>query len=383
MSARALSLLAAVVAAASGLVAQPVATISWRAVVPGVEHAALQRTTDAGGQAIGPFAINALRLDLSQVRLDVVHAMDEAVGLETTSSIAERFGAIAAINGGYFRTTGTYRGDSTGTLQVDRTILSEPDRSRSAVGFVTSTATTRLVFGQIDWTAEITAAGQKRPLDGINRARGADDLVLFTPGFHRTTLTDDSGIEAVVRSGRVTDVHTAAGSTAIPPDGMVISARGKGREWVEATLRKGVAVSVAMRLHPTGGGSSNPWATAEDIVGAGPRLVASGRVEITTERESMLPTFATDRHPRTAIGVLGDGRALLLVVDGRQPSLSVGMSLEELAQLLLEFGAVDAINLDGGGSTTMVVDKTIVNHPSDPAGERPVSDAIVVRSRRR
>ena len=96
----------------------------------------------------------------------------------------------------------------------------------------------------------------------------------------------------------------------------------------------------------------------------------------------MLPSFATDRHPRTAIGVLADGRALLLVVDGRQPALSVGMSLEELAQLLVEFGAVDAINLDGGGSTTMVVDKAIVNRPSDATGERPVSDAIIVRSRR-
>ena len=372
----------AVLLAATFLNAQPIASIGWRSVAPGVEHATLQRTADAGGQPIGPFAINALRLDLAQVRLDVVHAMDEAVGLETTSSIAERLGAIAATNGGYFRTTGTYRGDSTGTLQIDRTILSEPDRSRSAVGFVTSTSTTRLVFGQIDWTAEITVAGQKRPIDGVNRARGADEVVLFTPGFHRTTLTDDSGIEVVARSGRVTDVRDAAGSTAIPPDGFVISGRGKGRDWVHSALRKGVAVSVTMRLHPTGGGSQNPWATAEDIVGAGPRLVASGRIEITTERESMLPTFATDRHPRTAIGVLADGRALLVVVDGRQPALSVGMSLEELAQLLIEFGAVDAINLDGGGSTTMVVAKTIANHPSDPTGERPVSDAIVVRPRR-
>jgi len=376
------AVLAALVAATSVLIAQPIASIEWRSVAPGVEHATLQRAADGGGQAAGPFAINALRLDLAQVRLDVVHAMDEAVGLETTSSIAERLGAIAAINGGYFRTTGTYRGDSTGTLQIDRTILSEPDRSRSAVGFVTSTSTTRLVFGQIDWTAEVTVTGQKRALDGINRARGADEVVLFTPGFHRTTLTDDSGIEVVVRSGRVTDVHDGAGSTAIPPDGFVVSARGKGRDWAQATLPKGVGVSVAMRLHPAGGGTQNPWGTAEDIVGAGPRLIASGRVEITTERESMLPTFATDRHPRTAIGVLADGRALLMVVDGRQPALSVGMSLDELAQLMLEFGAVDAINLDGGGSTTMVVAKTIVNRPSDPTGERPVSDAIVVRPRR-
>jgi phosphodiester glycosidase len=373
---------AGLLALVTQLGAQPVASIAWKQVAPGVEHASLQRTLDAAGQAVGPFAINLLRLDLAQVRLDVIHALDEAVGLETTSSMAERLGAIAAINGGYFRTTGTFRGDSTGTLQIDGTILSEPDRSRSAVGFLRSAGASRLVFGQVDWTAQMTVAGQQRTIDGLNRARGDDDVVLFTPGFHRTTLTDDSGVEVVVRSGVVADVRDHGGSSAIPLDGFVVSAKGSGREWALATFKRGIRVSFSMRLHPAEPGSRNPWATAEDIVGAGPRLISAGRIDITTERERMLPTFATDRHPRTAIGVLSDGRALLLVVDGRQPALSVGMSLEELAQLLVEFGAVDAINLDGGGSTTMVVERKIVNHPSDPTGERPVSDGIVVRPRR-
>lgn len=69
---------------------------------------------------------------------------------------------------------------------------------------------------------------------------------------------------------------------------------------------------------------------------------------------------------------------LLATVDGRQPVMSVGMSLPELAGLLLEFGVLDAINLDGGGSTAMVVNGKLVNNPSDPTGERPVSDAILI-----
>jgi hypothetical protein len=381
MAQRLLFVVLLLVAAAAAPQGQTIASLKWRQVAPGVEHAATQRTTDASGAAIGPFAINVLRLDLSKVRLDVVHALDEAVGLETTSSIAERLGALAAINGGYFRTTGTFRGDSTGTLQIDGTILSEPDRSRSAVGFVPGPSGSRLVFGQVDWKAEIVVAGAPRPLDGVNRARGDHDVVLFSPGFHRTTLTDDSGIEVIVRAGKVASVHDRTGSSIIPADGFVISAKGKGRDWAMAALRPDVQVSVTMQLHPAGSTQPNPWTAAEDIVGAGPRLVAGGRIEITTERERMLPTFATDRHPRTAIGVLADGRALLLVVDGRQPTLSVGMTLDELAHLMLEFGVVDAINLDGGGSTTMVVERTIVNKPSDPTGERPVSDVITVRPR--
>jgi exopolysaccharide biosynthesis protein len=99
------------------------------------------------------------------------------------------------------------------------------------------------------------------------------------------------------------------------------------------------------------------------------------------EAEGIAPRFVSDRHPRTAIARLKDGRVLLATVDGRQPGVSAGMSLPELADLILEFGAVEGINLDGGGSTTMVVNGKVVNIPSDQTGERPVSDAILVLPR--
>jgi exopolysaccharide biosynthesis protein len=92
----------------------------------------------------------------------------------------------------------------------------------------------------------------------------------------------------------------------------------------------------------------------------------------------MSATFAVDRHPRTAIAKLASGKLLLVTVDGRQPGISAGMSLYMLADLLLELGAVEAMNLDGGGSTTMVIQNKIVNKPSDQTGERPVSDAVLV-----
>lgn len=357
--------------------------VSWRTVTAGVEHAQFVRSTDAAGAAAGPWSINALRVDLSRVRLDVVHALDEAVGLETVSSIAQRRGAIAAINGGYFRTTGTFRGDSTGTLQIDGTVLSEPDRGRAAVGFVRRDKTTTLVFGHVAWEGVVKVRGTTRSLDGINRPRGDNEVVVFTPTFHPTTLTDATGTEVVVRAGRVTAVHDQAGSTPIPSDGFVISTTGTARQWARQTLRPRTRVSVSMALKSaaadTGASATaNGWRAAEDIVGAGPMIVSGGRVDITAEREKMAPTFSTTRHPRTAIASLADGRALMVVVDGRQPA-SVGMSLDELARLLVELGAVEGMNLDGGGSTAMVVMGTVVNHPSDLTGERPVSDAILVQ----
>jgi exopolysaccharide biosynthesis protein len=123
----------------------------------------------------------------------------------------------------------------------------------------------------------------------------------------------------------------------------------------------------------------DPWNEAEDILGAGPRLVTRGAVDITDAREKMIPAFSTDLHPRTAIAALADGRALLVTADGRRPPERVGLALDDLARLLIELGAREAINLDGGGSTTMVIKGELVNFPSDATGERPVSDAIVVR----
>ena len=88
--------------------------------------------------------------------------------------------------------------------------------------------------------------------------------------------------------------------------------------------------------------------------------------------------FATDQHPSSAIARLASGKLVLLTVGGRQPGVSLGISLHTLANLLLELGPVEAINLDGGRSTTMVVQNTVVERPSDQTGERPLSDAILV-----
>jgi exopolysaccharide biosynthesis protein len=362
--------LAAAWALAVAVYAQAPDALPWKAVADGVDHAQLTRE--------GPLSIHVLRVDPSRARLDVVHARDEAVGLETTSAIAARRGAIAAINGGYFRMTGTFAGDSTGTLQIDGKLLSEPDRGRAAVGIVREPEGTALLIGHVTWRGEITAGGARRRLDGVNRARGGNELVLFTPEFHETTLTDDSGTEAIVRGGRVVEVRAAAGSSRIPVDGFVLSATGTVRAWISRRLARGTTVTVRMGLEPVDRLARNPWPSAEDVLGAGPKLVSAGHIDVTDAREKMVPTFATDRHPRTAVATLADGRVLLMVVDGRQPEHSIGMTLAEVAGTLLELGAVEAINLDGGGSTTMVVEGRIVNRPSDATGERPVSDVLLV-----
>ncbi|HXL03226.1 MAG TPA: phosphodiester glycosidase family protein [Bacillota bacterium] len=114
-------------------------------------------------------------------------------------------------------------------------------------------------------------------------------------------------------------------------------------------------------------------------VGGGPRLVKDGKVYVTAAQEQFKPDVAGGRAPRTGVGVTYDGNLLLVAVTGRQAYHSIGVTLEELANIMLELGAKDAMNLDGGGSSTMVVRDFVMNTPSD-GRERKVADAILVFS---
>jgi hypothetical protein len=115
-------------------------------------------------------------------------------------------------------------------------------------------------------------------------------------------------------------------------------------------------------------------------VGGGPVLVESGQVRVTWEEEVFFGSgigAPTDLQPRTAAGYTAGGEILLMVVDGRQPQ-SAGISLVELAQVFVDLGAVEALNLDGGGSSTMVVANRLVNRPGGGTSQRPVASALVL-----
>jgi exopolysaccharide biosynthesis protein len=347
------------------LLASSIFAQDFTQIADGIEHAKFTRKIKDE-----PVNVNLLRLDLSKVRLDVVHALDAAVGLETTSSIATRHGAFAAINAGFFKMDGLYGGDAAGILQIDGKLLSESYGGRCALSISNLADKTEVSLEQLNVGGQILI--DKKLFEvGINRQRSENDAVVFTPFFHRTTLTNPAGIEFIVRKDKVVAISDKFGSNEIPFDGFVLSASGKRSEEFLALLKKGKKVTILRLITPS-----------EDIVGGVPQLIKNGKIEITWEQEKIGKEFVETRHPRTAVAKLKDGKFLMITVDGRQPNVSVGMSLFELAEMLLELGAVDAMNLDGGGSTTMFVKDKVVNQTSDKTGERPVSDAILVTLRK-
>lgn len=113
-----------------------------------------------------------------------------------------------------------------------------------------------------------------------------------------------------------------------------------------------------------------------DAVSAGPMLLWQGDVRVTVDEEVFFGSAIPDVHPRTAAGRTVDGQLIILVVDGRQRE-SRGVSLEELAGIMRDLGVVDALNLDGGGSSALVVGGTLLNRPTGRAAEREVMSALV------
>ncbi len=120
--------------------------------------------------------------------------------------------------------------------------------------------------------------------------------------------------------------------------------------------------------------------TARDILGGGPQLIRDGQIAIAIDEEVFFGTSIPQVHPRTAVGITAQGDLILLLVDGRQ-LISRGVDLKELAQILFDLGCQDAINLDGGGSSALVVNGVLLNRPAGTTTQREVMSALAVESR--
>jgi len=232
--------------------------------------------------------------------------------------------------------------------------------------------------------------GKSYPIDLINSERSTDKTVLYTPD-KRTTGTNNWGIEIVVSSasqdmqvlhfgdrlsGTVSNVTTygAEGNSTVPSDGFVISVQNKELATELSQIAAGTDIDVKLSI-------DEKWMDAQFILAAGPMLVKNGKTEISMPTNS---NFASSRSPRTAVAVDATGTKVFLVtIDGRLKGHSNGVSLTDLASYLISMGASSAINLDGGGSTAMVVRNpggyfaNLVNVPSD-GGERRVSAILQV-----
>lgn len=308
-------------------------------------------------------------------RLRTVLGQDALPGLETTSSIARRSGAIAAINGDFALAGGR---PVHAFAKAGRLVQTAQTAGRN-VAVESRANLPKLGSAKVAVTLDVPDAGLLAPVTVVNSGpSGREGVALRTtqggsiapvPGNSCAARVQQTRSPFLDDAGRTTQVYSVSevrcGSSPMTGTGDVLTAPLDG---TYAPLIEGLAVGEQVEVSYTFG-----WQDVLESLGGNPTLLEGGAM---TADVNGTDEFSK-RNPRTAVGYRPDGTVLLVTVDGRGADASVGMSLRELADLFVRLGASDALNLDGGGSTTMVIGGELQNRPSD-GPERAVSSALIL-----
>jgi len=375
-----------------------------------------------------PLVINVVTVDMSVPGVHVESGMaqdraggvDASFGRENVSRYARRHHALVAVNADFF----PFTGDPLGVAIHRGEMLSEPwtgnERGGPRVALGVHSSGKQAVIERLGFLGDLQCHdGARIKIGGVNRSLGKGEIVVYSPAFAGATVNKPGGTCVVVTgvnlplrnnklmTGTVSAVHPGSkGAESVPAGGLIISGGvGAGADFLAAHLHTGENIALVLGVGTTtapvegikvallprdatdlpsrGTGIDRTaalWGMVEEAVGGGPLLVSNGRVAVDAAAEGFDSSFSDSMHPRTAVGIGADGHTLIIVtVDGRQ-SISKGVSLTNMAGIMKRYGASDAMNLDGGGSTVMSVAGIPVDSPGSSGEERPVADMLVVYS---
>ncbi len=323
----------------------------------------------------------------------------------TTSTVARQNRAVVATNGGFFVISDTagFPGVPTGAAAYGDTLESMANGDRAALLLQHGRAS----IANVTTTVSITANGAGAAVEGINRKPGVipdcgrpnavpttaprqdvvctatNDMVLFTPQLGAVTPSGPGAQAVLDGNGRVISFGARGGG--VPPGDVVLQGIGQDADWLTRHAGVGTLARISEHVQDAATGRAVALGSMTSMVSAAPILVRNGKDAIDAATEGVVdPTdlsfgyaWANDRQPRTMAGVDSKGELILATVDGRDPGVSEGLTLAEEADFMRQLGAANAMNLDGGGSTTWVINGRLVNRPSDPTGERAVGDVVM------
>ncbi len=325
--------------------------------------------------AEGPWSIQVIRIrrDRTDLGIHVLLGGGDHLGVATLSSQASTFPrargqALAALNGDFFAREGPCLGDPEGLCIRDGEFISAPN-GKSAFWMGPDRS---LHLGTVVSLLSMMTSDGTGLAIGLNEER-QERPVLFTAAVGPRTpssqgtecrLIAEAGSELPIRPGirstfRLQSVHSG-GNTVIPTNGVVLSLP-VGHEIPPSQTVPGSLWTLSTETRPD-------LKNTPTALGGGPALLKDGR---STQFQS-----SDARHPRSAIGWNAEF-FFLVQVDGRQRGQSVGMSLAELAAHFTRLGCTDALNLDGGGSSTLWARGQVMNTPCE-GSERPMGNALII-----
>ena len=355
-------------------------------VAQGIYHIELRRRSPEQ-------VVNVARIERrSPHRLKVLLSNGMVAGpeprTERTSKMCRKANCLIAVNGDYFSggipvggliiAGEPIRSPAAGRKQFSLTADESPSIQTLALGTSLITTHRRVRTGGLKLLEPPPTYEQRTTaISGVNVPRPRGGIVLYTPRWGATTGVE-TGYELVARVtsrprrpsvGADTKLEIVGGHTRggkIPKDGVVLSGRDDA------------AAALADIWRDVSSGDAHRAAALR--VTASPNVSESvAGKEILVHEGKVVAPSRSSRAPRTMIGWNAAGDILLVTVDGRQRGRANGLTLMEAADLIRRMGAVEALNLDGGGSTTFVKKGKVVNRPSNSGGsERNVAVAVAV-----
>lgn len=313
-----------------------------------------------------PVRINVVEVDMRLAKnLELTPALSSNSTLKsrrTISNIAKNNNAIVALNGTYFK---PQTGVPLGTLMIDGKIYTGPIYDRVAMGIFENRSKTTFDIARVQLNASVEGSGKTIKVDNINQPRMLSTYVLaYTPEWGNfSPYAPKYGMNLLVEDNVIT--KASANPIEIPQNGYVIS----GPKSILQPLLDKKDAKLTVNTNPE-------WKNVKHIISGGPYLVKDSEVYVDMTAQKL--GAIGGRNPRSAIGYTAENNLILVAVDGREGS-SIGMTLMELAGFMKSIGCVNAINLDGGGSTVMYVNGHVVNNPHQKGGI-PLSNAIILAS---
>lgn len=336
----------------------------------------------------GPWVVNVLTIDPSKTRghLQTTYGPDLA-HTETTTDLVRSAGALAGVNASFFTFTASaqFPGDPVGLSISGGKLLSEPTTDPTEADLVVDANSNQVIMGQLHWTGSVQNRQTEAtlPLEFINhppvvpagcttltdqtQCTKPGDVVEFTPEFASATPSG-AGVEVVLdEHGCVVRTTTTRGTTLTAGQ---TSLQATGRDTISLVNVAGQGCLNQTSTLVNEQGDQLPMRPGLFAVTGRDRLLANGQIVAPAGSGSFF-----DRNPRTIAGTTSDGKIVLATIDGRLTT-SVGTTIDETADVAAALGMHDAINLDGGGSTTMSVNGALINQPSGGT-QRAVGDALV------
>lgn len=368
-------------------------------------------TAQDGTDPLAPQQVFVLRVDFDE--FDGTVGAEHGATVNKTETLQELLadtGALAGTNAQWFYGNVREGEASVGGLYIkDGKVLGAATQGRG--GVLLTHGGRKLDVDAYTARTTLKARGASYEVDGINRAPGVitncggigGDQPTENPQ-HDLQCTDDSelvqitsdwagrtpageGLEVVLGADdRVVAVNEQRG-TDLPEGGSSIQAIGEQVDWLREHATVGTKLQVTTKVKDSAG-RNVPLTPDTDLLQVGPTLVDEGEVSVNAVadglfREGTDQTFTYNwvlrSNPRSAIGRDDEGRLMLVVVDGRQAGYSEGLGINEWAHLMHDLGAVEALNLDGGGSSVMATREGLVNRPSDAAGQRSLGNVVLVQ----